>query len=304
MEARRGETDREAQLCFRMGSQMRQNPSLPWQLEMFRRSLKKQQKLRALLKQLGDVSGQRCLLVTCGDNNGALNWHFRAHGGMWTWADVSPPEEGQQLAEMDELLEEPVHQIPSGHFPWADALFDRVVAIDVLEHLADDQAFLSEVYRVLRSGGRAVVTVPNGDRRLLANRLKWAVGMTPGVYGHTRAGYTIAQLRSSVERVGLVPSQDGGYSRFFTEIVELAVNFGYVYVLARKRGGAQAGHIAPTSSGEMKTHGAAYRFYSLLFPIMRLISGLDGLLPKKRVYAVVVTAARGPQSRGAHSLEE
>ena len=59
----------------------------PWQLEMFKRSLKKQQKLQALLDIMGDVSGQRCLLVTCGDNNGALNWHFRTHGGEWSWAE-------------------------------------------------------------------------------------------------------------------------------------------------------------------------------------------------------------------------
>jgi hypothetical protein len=61
----------------------------PWQIEMFRRSIKKQQKLRALLEFLGETTGKKCLLVTCGDNNGALNWHFRKHGGEWTWADVS-----------------------------------------------------------------------------------------------------------------------------------------------------------------------------------------------------------------------
>ena len=63
--------------------------NLPWQLKMFHRSIKKKQKLKSLLELLGDTSGKKCLLITNGDNNGALNWYFREHGGQWTWPDVS-----------------------------------------------------------------------------------------------------------------------------------------------------------------------------------------------------------------------
>ena len=72
---------------------------LPWQIEMFRRSIKKQQKLRALLDLLGETKDKRCLLITCGDNNGALNWHFRKHGGIWTWADISG-ENNDQISRL------------------------------------------------------------------------------------------------------------------------------------------------------------------------------------------------------------
>ena len=61
-----------------------QSDHQPWQIKMFRRSIKKQQKLKALLELLGETKGKKCLLVTCGDNNGALNWYFREHGGDWT----------------------------------------------------------------------------------------------------------------------------------------------------------------------------------------------------------------------------
>src|SRR5688572_9215592 len=139
----------------------------PWQLQMFHRSLKKQLKLKALLEHIGDVTGQRCLLVTCGDNNGALNWFFRTHGGDWEWGDVTP----ENLMEMSELLGESVHHVREDNFPFADNQFDCIVAIDVLEHLDNDQSFLRELRRVLRPGGRAVITVPNGDPKLLANRI-------------------------------------------------------------------------------------------------------------------------------------
>jgi SAM-dependent methyltransferase len=258
----------------------------PWQLQMFRRSLKKQQKLDALLAALSDVRTQQCLLVTCGDNNGALNWHFRAHGGHWTWGDVV----GENLAEMSEFLGEPVLHTPEDDLPFGNGQFDCVVSIDVLEHLDEDQPFLCELRRVLRPGGRIVVTVPNGDPKLLANRIKWHLGMTAEVYGHTRAGYTVEELRDSMQQAGFVPVGHGGYSRFFTEMMELIINFGYVFVLSRKKGNADPGHIAPASSGELKTHGAAYRLYSLAYPMMRLVSKLDRLLPTQTNNAVIVSA--------------
>lgn len=264
------------------------NVRQPWQLEMFGRSLKKQQKLEALLYLMGDVTGQECLLVTCGDNNGALNYHFREHGGHWAWSDVI----GDNLAEMSTLLHEPVYHIAEDAFPFATDHFDCVVAIDVLEHLRDDQVFLREVHRVLKPGGRGVVTVPNGDPTLIANQLKWAVGMTPDVYGHTRAGYTVPELQTAVENARMRAVASGGYSRLFTELVELAVNYGYVRVLSRKKGAAAAGHIAPASSGELKRHGAAYRIYGLVFPVMRIVSKLDSLLPSGDEGAVIVVAEK------------
>lgn len=265
-----------------------QTSSQPWQLKMFGRSIKKQQKLKALLKLLGDTDGKECLLVTNGDNNGALNWYFREHGGNWSWADVS----GENNDQIAHLLNAPVHAYKEDAFPVPDCQFDCVVSIDVLEHLKQDQPFLQEVKRILKPNGKAVVTVPNGDDRLLANRIKWKLGMTPEVYGHTRAGYTVAQLTDAIQRSGLEPQASGGYSRFVTEMIELVINFGYVRVLAKKRGGAQPGHIAPVSSGELKTHGMAYKIYSFLFPIAWAISKLDGLFPARTNNAVIVTAIK------------
>jgi SAM-dependent methyltransferase len=261
---------------------------IPWQIKMFRRSIKKQQKLKALLELLGETKGESCLLVTNGDNNGALNWYFREHGGVWTWADVS----GENNDQISSLLEEPVHAYKEDDFAVPDESFDCIVSIDVLEHLKQDQPFLNELKRALKPGGKAVVTVPNGDARLLANKIKWKLGMTPEIYGHTRAGYTVSELSDSILKAGLQPVASGGYSRFFTEMIELAINFGYVRVLAKKSGGSQPGHIAPVSSGELKTHGAAYKLYSLIFPIAWVVSKLDGLMPRRTNNAVIVAAEK------------
>lgn len=255
---------------------------------MFKRSLKKQLKLNALLPFIQPAPDDRCLLITCGDNNGALNWYMRKTGGQWTWADLQE----DNIEQMEALLGEKVHIAAHEHLPFEHGQFDLIVSIDVLEHLEKDQPFLSEMNRLLKPGGSAVVTVPNGDARLLANQIKHAVGMWPEIYGHTRAGYTLAQLDQAVRSAGLSVYGKSGYSRFFTEMVELIINFGFVFMLAKKRGDRAAGQIAPTKASELKTHGAAYRIYAFLFPVLRLVSKLDAILPASTNNAVIVAGRK------------
>ena len=63
------------------------NDARPWQLVMFDKTLKKKMKVAGLARHLGDVRGKNCFMVSCGDNNGALNWKLRELGGDWTWAE-------------------------------------------------------------------------------------------------------------------------------------------------------------------------------------------------------------------------
>jgi 2-polyprenyl-3-methyl-5-hydroxy-6-metoxy-1,4-benzoquinol methylase len=260
----------------------------PWQLEMFRRSLKKQLKLKALLAVVELRSDKECLLITCGDNNGALNWHFQAAGGRWTWADV----EEQNLSIISELVEERVYHLDPNRFIFANNQFDLIVCIDVLEHLPDDQPFLKEVHRVLHPNGQAVVTVPNGDQNLLANRIKGWVGMTPDIYGHTRAGYTAQELEAALHQAKYIIQNRSGYSRFFTEMIELAINFMYVKVLPDRKNPLESGQIAPRTSRELKNHGFAYRLYSLIFPVLQIISRMDHFLPAATDNAVIIVASK------------
>lgn len=46
------------------------------------------------------------------------------------------------------------------HFPFADGAFDSVLCNQVLEHVFNPQEFLAEIGRVLRPGGRLLLTVP------------------------------------------------------------------------------------------------------------------------------------------------
>jgi ubiquinone/menaquinone biosynthesis C-methylase UbiE len=51
--------------------------------------------------------------------------------------------------------------------PFDDCVFDLVWASEVIEHVADTAAWLSELRRVLRPGGRLLLTTPNHPRAAL-----------------------------------------------------------------------------------------------------------------------------------------
>ena len=53
--------------------------------------------------------------------------------------------------------------------PFKDESFDYVVSFQVIEHIDDDKSFIKEVYRVLRKGGKFIVTTPNRSMSLTRN---------------------------------------------------------------------------------------------------------------------------------------
>ena len=77
--------------------------------------------------------------------------------------------------------------------PFDDGAFDLAVALDVLEHVADDRGALCELARVLVPGGRLLVTVP---------QYAWLWG-EHDVLAHHHRRYTRALLRDRAAEAGL-----------------------------------------------------------------------------------------------------
>jgi SAM-dependent methyltransferase len=51
----------------------------------------------------------------------------------------------------------------------ADNSFDTVVSFQVIEHIANDDLFVKEIYRVLKPGGKAIIATPNIKMSLTRN---------------------------------------------------------------------------------------------------------------------------------------
>lgn len=84
--------------------------------------------------------------------------------------------------------------------PFANESFDCVVSFQVIEHIKHDKEFVKEVFRVLRPGGRFIVSTPN--RLMSLTRNPW----------HVRE-YTASEFRSllslfsSVEQLGVAGNE-------------------------------------------------------------------------------------------------
>ncbi|HEV8673637.1 MAG TPA: methyltransferase domain-containing protein [Methylomirabilota bacterium] len=244
----------------------------PWQVRLSRKSLKKSEKLRVLDHSLPTFDGARCLEVGC--DRGVTSYHLRRRGGRW----VSVDTEAVHVRETHELVGRGVVQIEPLRLPFRDGAFQCVAVVDFLEHVEEDAAFLRELGRVLAPGGSLYVTVPRSDERLVINRLKELVGMTPALYGHVRHGYTVPELRSKVESLGFRVTTVRTYSRFFTELVELALNVLYLRLLARRHreeGLEEHGAISPASGQAFRRHRLAFALYSGVYPLVRLLALLD-----------------------------
>lgn len=50
-----------------------------------------------------------------------------------------------------------------------DGVYDTVVSFQVIEHIKNDRLYLEEIYRLLKKGGRALITTPNIKMSLTRN---------------------------------------------------------------------------------------------------------------------------------------
>ena len=76
--------------------------------------------------------------------------------------------------------------------PYADETFEVSTALDVIEHLDDDIAGLSEMYRVTKTGGYSLIFVP---------AFMWLWGVQDDISNH-RIRYTKSQIVERIEKAG------------------------------------------------------------------------------------------------------
>jgi len=86
-------------------------------------------------------------------------------------------------------------QLDARSLPYRGA-FDVVAALDVIEHVADDESVLSEMAAAVRPGGGVMITVPQ-------HRWLWSKADD---FAHHERRYTRRDLVTKLERAGLEPA--------------------------------------------------------------------------------------------------
>ena len=143
--------------------------------------------LRVLDRELGPGLGddRRVLDVGCGTGTmlGYLARYGQAEG-------VDADEQAVRFCRSRGL--DRVQHVPNGSLPFADGSFDLVTALDVIEHIDDDRGTVQELHRVLRPGGRLLVSVP---------AFQWMWGPQDDISHHKRR-YVAGEVRTLLEQSG------------------------------------------------------------------------------------------------------
>ena len=66
-----------------------------------------------------------------------------------------------------------IQKVEGTRLPFADESFDVVMSFDVFEHIPDSDAHLSEVRRVLRTGGAYLIQTPNKWMNVVFETIRW-----------------------------------------------------------------------------------------------------------------------------------
>jgi SAM-dependent methyltransferase len=244
-------------------------------------SVLKQAKVRAITGMLGPTEGLRCLDV--GGDNGVVSLLLRERGGTWASTDLDE----RTVTSIRALVGDPVLRCEGTSLPFPDAAFDRVVVVDMLEHVVPDRAFVAEARRVLRPGGRLLVNVPHLKPRSILNRLRHAAGLTDEKHGHVRPGYSVASL-GEVLAPHFRVVRHATYSRFFSEGIDTAMTLAYEATGKGKAAASSKGTVV-TQADAAERRGS-FRLLRAAYPALKAVASLDALLFLQPGYKLLVEA--------------
>lgn len=148
---------------------------------------------RAILKYLDAELGSmpagapQRLVLDIGSGAGNMAHHL-AHYGRVIGIDYNPRPLPVAQARGLEVL-----RGSGSRLPFADATFDLVALLDTVEHIADEFGVFREVGRVLKPGGKLIVTAP---------AFNWLWSYNDEINAHERR-YTVPEIRQKLELSGL-----------------------------------------------------------------------------------------------------
>ena len=179
------------------------------------------------------LSGQTGKLLDMGGSYGAYSFHFARLGWDVTVIDID--EDSLRVGRaIKEHLGELTISFQHGDLlqtGFSEGEFDAVLLSQVLEHIKDDAAVLSEAWRILRPGGVLVIGVPYSAEDVEFDQQKFYYDIreqeqakASGAWaeeGHWRQGYSFDRLQSMLEMTGftLEDKASVAYSRLVPSVV-------------------------------------------------------------------------------------
>jgi SAM-dependent methyltransferase len=160
---------------------------------------------RLLAEHLPVLNGLRILKTDLWDeakNTRILAW-AASHGAHAYGIDISEPTLRQAHGAFASASPLRAAAADVRAIPFADNSFDAVYSMGTIEHFAETEHAVTEIARVLKPGGRAIVGVPNRHDPFLRPLMVSAM-YAVGLYGYgLEKSYSRRSLRDMLERSGL-----------------------------------------------------------------------------------------------------
>lgn len=168
---------------------------------------------RIIFENLDLIGEEKVLEVGCG-----RGFYLKTLKSVWPDLDVTGVDVNQKyLDNAREFLRGLDVKLIKGdatRLPFKSQAFDRIIASEVLEHIPDDQRAISEMYRVLKPEGIAMITVPNKDYPFCWDPINWLlervfnwhipsdIWWLAGIWADHVRLYNEKELRDKMEKKG------------------------------------------------------------------------------------------------------
>ena len=147
-----------------------------------------------VLARLSPQSGEKILDIGCG--RGFYSHYIAKMGADVVGIDDGPFVEISQSIGKNLKVSAKIERVDitktQEYFDGAKELFDKIIAIEVLEHLVDDKKAFSNWCQLLKSGGTMIFSVPLTTEKEIS---EFKPDLINDPYGHKRAGYTLEQIQ-------------------------------------------------------------------------------------------------------------
>lgn len=122
-------------------------------------------RVKKILKEMGDIKGKRVLDAGC--EAGHISLKLLERGAKVTAVDIVEPalEMFREKLKKTSFQDIIVMNAPIQASPFENEHFDVVLCTETLEHAPDTGGCIKELMRVLKKGGKLILTFPNEKNR-------------------------------------------------------------------------------------------------------------------------------------------